>query len=145
MIKNCEFIKLENSEKYICKYKGCGRIVPTPNVKANCKSSLEQISNESNDIKPPPLLNRIVNFIAAASKHAIAGNPVVSEEVLNKRLEICKNCPSKLFKPNTNTVGGVCTHQSCGCNIQDNVTYLNKIAWADQECPEGHWHKENGV
>ena len=93
----------------------------------------------TNKEQGPSLLQRIVNFTAAATKHSIAGNPVVDELILKQRLEICKSCP--LFKPNANEVGGVCTHESCGCNIQDNLNYLNKIAWADQECPIGKWGK----
>lgn len=87
----------------------------------------------------PSIAQKVVNFLAASTKHAIAGNPVVREEVMKQRLEICRACP--LFKANGNEVGGVCTHSSCGCNIQDNLNYLNKIAWADQECPIGSWPK----
>jgi hypothetical protein len=29
----------------------------------------------------------------------------------------------------------------CGCNINTKRQFLNKLAWADQECPVGKWHK----
>jgi hypothetical protein len=113
---------------YTCEY--CGFTFHDREVQKNCKVN-----------KEPPLYQKIINFAQAAVKHAIKGNPVVSEEVVLKRLEICKTCP--LFKPNANQVGGVCTHSTCGCTIQDNTNYLNKIAWADQKCPIDKWGEEN--
>jgi hypothetical protein len=96
--------------------------------------------NTNIGIQVPDLATRVGNFTKAAVEHAKLGNPVVKEDTMKSRLEICRQCP--LFKPNMNEVGGVCTHESCGCSIQDNLNYLNKIAWADQECPIGKWGKE---
>ena len=35
----------------------------------------------------------------------------------------------------------------CGCNVNGKKVFLNKLAWADQECPLGKWkkHYENKV
>lgn len=112
----------------------CNLTVPYLGIKANCKGSSKVVN------KPPKLINKVANFVAAATQHAIAGNPTVTEEQMKARLVICQGC--ELFKLNKNAVGGVCTHETCGCNIQDNLNYLNKIAWADQECPIGKWGKE---
>lgn len=30
----------------------------------------------------------------------------------------------------------------CGCNVNRKKVFLNKLAWADQECPLGKWGKE---
>jgi hypothetical protein len=30
----------------------------------------------------------------------------------------------------------------CGCNLSKKKVFLNKLAWADQECPLGKWKKE---
>ena len=111
---NCELEKDELTGKFICKI--CGVKLPV---------------NAS--------MNKVTNFASAATAHAAAGNPTVTKEVMQERLAICRSCP--LFKPNANQVGGVCTHETCGCNIQDNLNYLNKIAWADQECPIKRWGK----
>lgn len=90
--------------------------------------------------QPPSVGRKVYNFTKAAISHLIKGNPTVSEEVLKERHEICKSCP--LFKKSTsNPEWGVCTAESCGCNIKDTKDYLNKIGWADQECPEGKWGK----
>ena len=29
----------------------------------------------------------------------------------------------------------------CGCNINTKKKFMNKLAWADQECPIGKWKK----
>jgi hypothetical protein len=29
----------------------------------------------------------------------------------------------------------------CGCAISKKSKFLNKLAWADQECPAGKWPK----
>jgi hypothetical protein len=29
----------------------------------------------------------------------------------------------------------------CGCNINTKKIFMNKLAWADQECPIGKWGK----
>ena len=127
---NCEFEKTE-AGKYRCKI--CGVTIPV-NASMNCRMKHKQAEN-----KPPSLMQKVTNFAVAATAHAAAGNPTVTKEVMQERLAICRSCP--LFKPNGNQVGGVCTHESCGCNIQDNLNYLNKIAWADQECPIKQWGK----
>lgn len=129
---NCEFQRNE-AGKYTCQI--CGVTIPVL-ANMNCKMKKKQSQN-----KEPSLGQKAVNFAKAAIEHAKAGNPTVSEEKMKERLAICKACP--LFKPNDNKAGGVCTHSSCGCGIQDNLNYLNKIAWADQECPTGLWPKEN--
>lgn len=125
-MKNCIF---EPNDKGTFTCPNCDTTVPIPGVNSNCMKS----------DNTPSVLNRAVNFTTAATKHALAGNPVVTESQMKERLSICQSCP--LFKLNQNAVGGVCTHASCGCNIQDNLNYLNKIAWADQECPIGKWGK----
>lgn len=119
-------LQVNEAGKYQCVI--CGNVYPI-NAQVNCKN------------KEPSVAQKAVNFAKAAIAHAAAGNPTVSEDKMKERLAICKACP--LFKPNNNKAGGVCTHSSCGCGIQDNLNYLNKIAWADQECPTGLWGKED--
>lgn len=147
----CEF-SVNTAGKYECTY--CSQVVPKAGVRRNCPEKLRQrdhgMFDSSHSIPPPPpspeppnLLKRLANFGTAAVNHALKGNPTVSEEVMKERLAICKGC--ELFKPNGNEAGGVCTHSSCGCNIQDNLNYLNKIAWADQECPIKKWLKSEAV
>lgn len=127
----CKFIFNEQIGK--CKCYDCGYETIYCNAKKYC------LSKPQPQLERPSLINRVTNFVAAVTQHAIAGNPTVSEKTMKERLAICKECP--LFKLNTNAVGGVCTHETCGCNVQDNLNYLNKIAWADQKCPIDKWGK----
>lgn len=141
-MKDCSF-QPNNNGTYTCEY--CG-LVFSKNIRKNCtkfmthdSSFYATLQNAIQHQQEPSLLQKAWNFGKSALNHAIAGNPTVPEETMKERLEICRSCP--LFKPNQNQVGGVCTHSTCGCNIQDNLDYLNKIAWADQECPVQKWGK----
>ena len=81
--------------------------------------------------------------------HELKGRPQCTEDEINERFNICKNC--EMFRSDGES--GVCTHIKCGCNINKKQIYLNKLAWADQECPIKKWKKvaknkqnpENGV
>src|SRR3990167_1247138 len=125
MNTECEF-NLNSKGKYECAY--CAIEVPVAGVHSNCKEKLRQREHgmESNAQpyqrppapEPPPLLTRLAHFAVAAAAHAVKGNPTVTEEVMQERLAICRACPLfKVLDPEKNT--GVCTHQSCGCTIQD--------------------------
>jgi hypothetical protein len=59
------------------------------------------------------------------------GSPTCSQEEIDRRLAICKQC--------TYFTGDSCAHKRCGCNINDQQIYLNKLAWADQKCPIEKW------
>lgn len=122
-------INKEGKKEFECEK--CGYVTEYENVSRDCKPVF-QPKHE------PSLLRKIANFGMAFGKHLYKGMPTVEKEVLEKRLENCRECP--LFKKN-GLVGGVCTHENCGCNIQDEVVFLNKLAWADQECPIGKWGK----
>lgn len=124
---NCSF-KPNSLGTFTCEY--CGFTFPKDSVKRNCPAR-----------KEPNIVQKGWNFAKAAVQHAINGYPTVTEEKMRERLDICRSCD--LFKPNANQVGGICTHESCGCTIQDNLNYLNKIAWADQKCPIDKWGPEN--
>jgi uncharacterized paraquat-inducible protein A len=65
--------------------------------------------------------------------HVYSGFPKSSQEQINTRLEICKNCEYYASSP------GQC--MICGCNINNKKIFMNKLAWADQKCPEGKWEK----
>lgn len=120
----CNFIIIEG--KYTCER--CGRVVERP-MHAQCRIK-ESVRAE------PPLLERVWNFTKALTQHTLNGMPAATEEEIQSRLAICKNCP--LFKKYTED-SGVCTHESCGCNISDMQKFLNKLAWKDQKCPIEKW------
>jgi hypothetical protein len=133
---NCSLLP-NNTGTFTCP--DCGLTLPTDKVKANCKAKMPKGSINTG-IQTPDLSTRLTNFTKAVVEHVRNGNQVVSQDVMRSRLAICRECP--LFKTKMNEVGGICTHESCGCTIQDNLNYLNKIAWADQKCPIDKWDKE---
>ncbi len=69
----------------------------------------------------------------------LKGNPKCTEEEIAQRFEVCTTCD--LFQAHEDS--GVCTHPSCGCNLNRKQVYLNKLAWADQACPIGKWSKND--
>ena len=121
-MKTCQFIPKDN--KYICE--NCEYITKYSTLKRECIP-----------LQVPSIGQRLNNFGKALNEHIKMGQPVVNQEEVNNRLKHCHQCP--LFKFNNNMVGGICTHNSCGCNITDTVEFFNKLAWADQSCPIGKW------
>ena len=81
------------------------------------------------------IYTKIIIFIKSFIFHIWAGFPKCSLEQINKRFMICLDCESydKTQKE--------CLE--CGCNINNKKIFMNKLAWADQECPLNKWSKEN--
>lgn len=79
----------------------------------------------------PSGIKRATNFVKAVVNHTITGAERVSQDEIDRRYEICKECP--LFSD------GICKHNSCGCNISNVQKFLNKLAWKDQQCPLDKW------
>ena len=91
----------------------------------------KKIKAKENKEKLPPLHKRLKSFAVGAIKHVAKGMPTCTQEEINERLTICHGC--KWFR------GSAC--YKCGCACNNNKKFLNKLAWADQECPIGKWGK----
>lgn len=101
--------------------------------------------------KRPGVVRRAANYGKAVVQHKLAGNPKASLPTIQKRFEICRNCPSGLFKrlegneiPHSLRelpIVGTCVHKTCGCFLHPTEIEPAKLAWADQVCPKGHWGK----
>lgn len=76
-------------------------------------------------------LNKIITFIKSLYKHTMNGSPKSSQKLIDLRYEICLNCES-FDKDNSQC-------KQCGCNINNQKILLNKLAWADQQCPLQKW------
>jgi hypothetical protein len=74
-------------------------------------------------------MSKITNFIRALYFHICAGMPKSSKEQIRIRYDICTSCDS--FYNNQ------CLE--CGCNINNKKIFMNKLAWADQQCPLNKW------
>lgn len=76
---------------------------------------------------------RIITFLRSLFWHIYAGSPKSTKTQISYRYNICLSCDY------FDKVNSQCLH--CGCNINNKKMFLNKLAWADQECPEGKWGK----
>jgi hypothetical protein len=78
-------------------------------------------------------MHRILRFLKSLLFHIGAGFPKSTQKQIIDRYNICKLCEK--FENNQ------CLE--CGCNLSTKSIFLNKLAWADQECPIGKWSKVN--
>lgn len=83
--------------------------------------------------KEPSLLDKVINFGKAMTKHVVSGMEYCTEEQTQERFEICKACP--FIKDNN----GVLSCGKCGCGLSDKTKILNKLALKSQSCPIGKW------
>lgn len=82
------------------------------------------------------ILRKLKTFAKSLFFHVWAGFPKATQKQINERYNICKQC--EMF----DTKNSQCL--VCGCNLSDKKVFLNKLAWADQECPQKKWSKVNG-
>lgn len=141
----CDWKYEEETQKFKCI--NCGFRVPRASMKHRCSAGESPIGV----LQPPSLRRKAANFSKAITKHVLSGRKHTSDAERAKRLSICKDNKCGLFKQNNkNSDVGVCSHQSCGCFLRDKGKFLDKLSWADSECPVGLWAKtpenpENGV
>lgn len=76
---------------------------------------------------------KIVTFLKSLYFHIGAGFPKCTTKEIYYRYNICRNCEY------LDKIKSEC--KICGCNINTKKVFLNKLAWADQECPEKKWPK----
>ena len=74
---------------------------------------------------------KIKTFLRSLWFHVNAGLPKSSQEEINRRFNICVACEKY------DSIKSQC--KICGCNLSNKKIFLNKLAWADQKCPEGKW------
>jgi uncharacterized paraquat-inducible protein A len=79
------------------------------------------------------LILKIKTFFKSLFWHIWAGFPKSTKEQIEYRFNICKNC--ELFDAKNSQC------LVCGCNLSTKKIFMNKLAWADQECPKGKWSK----
>lgn len=79
------------------------------------------------------LLIKIKTFLKSLIFHIYAGSPKSTQQQIIDRYKICIICDEY------NWVKSECG--ICGCAISKKSKFLNKLAWADQECPIGKWKK----
>lgn len=80
-------------------------------------------------------LTKVKTFFKSLWFHIWLGFPKCTLEQIEKRFKICSESCDMY-----NTKDSTC--MMCGCNLSRKKIFLNKLAWADQECPLGKWRKE---
>jgi hypothetical protein len=78
-------------------------------------------------------LLRIKTFLKSLFFHIYSGFPKASADEISYRYSICTQCED------FDNIESICN--ICGCNISNKQVFLNKLAWADQECPKQKWPK----
>jgi uncharacterized paraquat-inducible protein A len=81
------------------------------------------------------LFTRLITFSKSLLFHIWSGFPKSSQAQINARYLICLSCDS-FDKQNEQCL-------ECGCNINNKKIFMNKLAWADQQCPLNKWSKIN--
>jgi uncharacterized paraquat-inducible protein A len=79
------------------------------------------------------LLLRIQTFLKSLFFHVWNGFPKTTQSEIFDRYSICIECEN--FNPKKSQC------DICGCAISKKSIFLNKLAWADQECPINKWSK----
>lgn len=79
----------------------------------------------------PGWLAKIANFGVALAKHVAHGGATCTQEQIDARFAVCQGCP--LFN------GTNCMHRKCGCTVNDQKKFFNKLAWSSEVCPIGKW------
>ena len=79
------------------------------------------------------ILIRIQTFIKSLFFHVWNGFPKSAKQEILYRYNICKTCEE------FNREYSQCN--ICGCSLSTKSRFLNKLAWADQECPLNKWPK----
>lgn len=75
----------------------------------------------------PGLARRALNLGWAAFRQVRAGLPVVSDEIYEQRLSICRGCVS------CDVARMICRQPSCGCSL------AIKARWGSTDCPLSKW------
>lgn len=115
--------------------KVCGFITGPTSVEpesfhAECKSG------ERDDIKIPSMAVRAFNFAKAYAEHVKNGKKECTQRQIEERFEECRACPAYTGKQDGSDAGdGSCMFCGCYVNNLPASEGLNKLAWAEQECP----------
>jgi hypothetical protein len=77
---------------------------------------------------PLPDIAEVLHGAAGIGK-AVLGIDPAPQEVAERRLQVCQQCPSGLY------AGGMCKRSAGGCGC----LLTAKVRVASERCPHGHW------
>jgi hypothetical protein len=110
-----------------CKFCKKGMIVPQ--LQRHCFGYIAPI--------PIGWPTKIFRYLARGAVHIAHGAPRCTRAQIDERLKICLSCPSEGWQqiaPNY----GTCKYCGC-CAGATEATFMNKLARADESCPQAHW------
>lgn len=79
------------------------------------------------------MITKIIVFLKSLWFHIYNGFPKSSQDQINYRYSICLSC--EYYNANNKEC------LQCGCNVNNRKIFMNKLAWADQQCPINKWLK----
>lgn len=83
-----------------------------------------------------------MNFLWSMVRWVLGGFRLASADVIELRHETCRPCAAYLLSHNIDgSPNGSCG--LCGCNVNLELTPLNKLAMPHEECPAQKWSKVN--
>ena len=151
----CRFIKSKlNNNLYVCE--NCKTVISANNLEENklCPTLLDKYANDPDypqirldKIRVEDQNGNLIQTIGAEkandwwnteqlgliTKSNIDKVPnerkECSQEQIDNRLAICQGCE---FYENNSCL-------KCGCTLNRDKNYMNKLLWADQSCPVGKW------
>ena len=105
----------------------------------NCIKETEEMLEKENQLPPASqMIRNIATDHWKSLKAWVKGSQVItSQEIAQKRWEICKQCPHLKYdeiNPDTGKRDGRCTHCGCFMNV--------KVHYAVAECPIDRWPAE---
>ena len=76
---------------------------------------------------------QVKTFFKSLVFHVWSGFPKATQTEINERFAICTGC--EMYHKESSQC------MMCGCNLSTKKIFLNKLAWADQQCPLNKWLK----
>ena len=125
----CEFVPVQSSVstgKFICQW--CGRIA----IGVESEKKVSCTGERTAEFTGPSLAEKGFNFFKSYLLHIFAGSPECTAGQIIERFEKCISCDRYNRVPDPH--GSCC---ECGCYVNTLLARngLNKLAWAEQECP----------
>ena len=87
---------------------------------------MHKTSEQRREMRLQQRLERTLQFARALAGHVANGMPKSSQEQIDQRFAICKQCQ--------HFSGQSCRVCNCGVNAKQYL--LNKLYWKDQHCPD---------
>lgn len=84
-------------------------------------------------VRLPSLYAQALNFTQALQEHIQRGSPESTREEILESFRFCSKCQYY------SDLSGQCSDCGCYVNLALSRENLNKLSWADQECPKGFW------